>query len=178
MRTVNEIEQDMEVANNIITGVGSLAKIHSGSRQAEVDYAEANLNSLAIELLAAQSSPEKITGFNIGVVTVDGEGSSVRVSSIREVYLWAMESKDVISITYPSGTPRLVAEALESVGVYKNIKVFTYETVFLTVDGEAIHEIPAEKAETIVYEIQKKLDEAAVLEGRDFGKLVSTRRMS
>ncbi len=178
MRTIEDIKQDMQVAENIITGVGSLAKVYSGNRQAEVDYAESNLNCLAIELLAAQSSPAKITDINIGVVTEDGEGGSVKVCSIREVFLWAMGANDVVSITYPSGTPRPIEEALESVGVYKNIKVFTYETVFLTVDGKVIHEIPADKAETIVYEIQKKLDEAAVLEGREFGKLVSTRRAS
>ena len=90
----------------------------------------------------------------------------------------SVEAQGVVSVTLLSRTPYPITQALESVSVYKNIKLFDHETVFLTVDGKILHEIPAEKAETIVYEVQKKLDEAAVLEGREFGKLVSTRKIN
>ncbi len=177
MRTIKEIKEDMAAANNIITSHGELAKTYSGSSQAQVEYAEANLNILALELLAAQSSPEPHWVINFGVISEQGEGEHVSLESIRDVYLWGMEVQGLVSITYLTGVHSFAAEALEAVGVYRNIKVFTNPKVFLTIDGKPVHEIPAEEAETIVYEIQKKLDEAAVLEGRDYGKLVSTTRL-
>lgn len=177
MRTIKEIKEDMAAANKIITSHGEMAKVYSGSSQAQVDYAEANLNILALELLAVQSSPAPMRGINFGVISEDGEGGNVSLDSIRDVYLWGMEAQGLVSVTYLTGVHSSAAEALETVGVYRNIKVFTNPRVFLTIDGTPLHEIPAEEAETIVYEIQKKLDEAAVLEGRDYGKLVSTTRL-
>jgi hypothetical protein len=46
----------------------------------------------------------------------------------------------------------------------------------LTYDGEDIAELPAKNIETIVYRIQKKVDEIARQNGLPYGKLVSTRR--
>lgn len=177
MRTVEEIKADMAAANEIITSHGELAKVYSGSSQAQVDYAEANLNILALELLAVKSSPAPIRGINFGVISEDGEGGQVSLDSIRDVFLWGMEAKGLVSITYLAGVHSSAASALKTIGVYRNIKVFTHPKVFLTIDGTPVHQIPAEDAETIVYEIQKKLDEAAVLEGREYGKLVSTMRL-
>lgn len=49
--------------------------------------------------------------------------------------------------------------------------------IMLTYNGQDILVIPLHRCETVVHEVQKRVDSVAREQGEPYGKLVSTRRL-
>ena len=49
--------------------------------------------------------------------------------------------------------------------------------VMLTYNGKDVFIIPLRLAETVVYQVQERVDQQAREQGKDYGELVSTRRL-
>lgn len=172
MRTASEIAQDMVKANKKVAEAKKACRV-------EVEETSKRLLDLGFELKVVESSMDTVENTEIEFTLREGFRTwpyKSSFSSAREILVWAKSiSYDIVYADVSSDCPQPLMAALTTLSTYRNVEVRLSDMVMLTVGGKDIYEVSSYKVETLVYEIQKKLDAAALLEGREYGMTVSTR---
>ena len=174
MRTASQITNDMIEANKSVTEAKRTCRV-------AVEQTSERLLELGFELKMLEASTEIVENTEIEFTLREGFKTweyKSSFSSAREILVWARAlCYDIVYADVSSDCPQPLRAALSTLATYRNIEVRESELVMLTVGGEDIYEVSSRKVETLIYEIQKKLDESALLEGREYGMNVSTRSL-